>query len=51
MRSLKKGDIIIGVNRHSVENIADLRKVLDAKPSVIALNIVRDGANFYVILQ
>ncbi|MDD0825252.1 Do family serine endopeptidase [Mannheimia cairinae] len=51
MRSLRKGDIIIGVNRHSVENIADLRKVLDAKPSVIALNIVRDGANFYVILQ
>ncbi|MEG9498807.1 Do family serine endopeptidase [Mannheimia indoligenes] len=51
MRSLKKGDIIIGVNRHSVENIADLRKILDAKPSVVALNIVRDGANFYVILQ
>lgn len=51
MRSLKKGDIIIGINRHSVENIADLRKILDAKPSVVALNIVRDGANFYVILQ
>lgn len=51
MRSLKKGDIIIGVNRHSVENIADLRKILDAKPSVVALNIVRDGANFYIILQ
>lgn len=51
MRSLKKGDIIIGVNRHSVENIADLRKILDAKPSVVALNILRDGGNFYVILQ
>lgn len=51
MRSLKKGDIIIGVNRHSVENIADLRKILDSKPSVVALNIVRDGSNFYVILQ
>lgn len=51
MRSLKKGDIIIGVNRHSVENIADLRKILDSKPSVVALNIVRDGTNFYVILQ
>lgn len=51
MRSLKKGDIIIGINRHSVENIADLRRILDAKPSVVALNIVRDGANFYVILQ
>lgn len=51
MRSLKKGDIIIGVNRHSVENIADLRKILDAKPSVVALNILRDGGNFYVIVQ
>ncbi|QLB42198.1 Do family serine endopeptidase [Mannheimia pernigra] len=51
MRSLKKGDIIIGINRHSVENIADLRKILDAKPSVVALNILRDGGNFYVILQ
>ncbi|HGO5847280.1 TPA: Do family serine endopeptidase [Mannheimia haemolytica] len=51
MRSFKKGDIIIGVNRHSVENIADLRKILETKPSVVALNIVRDGANFYVILQ
>lgn len=51
MRSLKKGDVIIGVNRHSVENIADLRKILDSKPSVVALNIVRDGANFYIILQ
>lgn len=51
MRGLRKGDVIIGVNRHSVDNIADLRKILEAKPSVVALNIVRDGANFFVILQ
>lgn len=47
----KKGDIIVGVNRSKVENIGELRKILDKKPSVVALNVVRDGANFYVILQ
>lgn len=47
----KKGDVIVGVNRNKVENIGELRKILDSKPSVIALNVVRDGANFYVILQ
>lgn len=47
----KKGDVIIGVNRAKVDNIGELRKILDNKPSVVALNVVRDGANFYVILQ
>lgn len=47
----KKGDIIVGVNRTKVENIGELRKILDSKPAVIALNIVRGGTNFYVILQ
>lgn len=47
----KKGDVIVGVNRSKVDNLGDLRKILDSKPSVIALNVVRDGANFFVILQ
>lgn len=47
----KKGDVIVGVNRTKVQNIGDLRKILDSKPSVVALNVVRDGANFYIILQ
>lgn len=51
MRGIRKGDIIIGVNRRSVNNIGDLRKVMEEKLSVIALNILRDGSNFYVILQ
>lgn len=48
---LKKGDLIIGVNRHRVENVSELRKVLGEKPSVVYLNIVRDGANFFLIVQ
>ncbi|QLB21626.1 serine peptidase [Vespertiliibacter pulmonis] len=50
-RGFKKGDIIVGVNRREVETIGDLRKVLDTKPSAVALNILRDGSNFYVIVQ
>lgn len=48
---LKKGDIIIGANQQPVENIAELRKVLDSKPSVLALNIQRGDASIYLIMQ
>lgn len=50
-RGFRKGDIIVGVNRKAVESIGELRKILDTKPSAIALNILRDGSNFYVIIQ
>lgn len=50
-RGLKAGDVIIGVNRQSVANIADLRKILDDKPSAVALNIVRGDSNFYLLIQ
>lgn len=50
-RGFRKGDVIVGVNRREVENIGDLRKVLDSKPSAVALNILRDGSNFFVIIQ
>ena len=50
-RGFRKGDVIVGVNRKAVENIGDLRKALDEKPSAIALNILRDGSNFFVIIQ
>lgn len=50
-RGLKKGDLIVGVNRHRVENMSELRKVLGEKPSVVYLNIVRDGANFFLMVQ
>ncbi|UKH20426.1 DegQ family serine endoprotease [Actinobacillus pleuropneumoniae] len=50
-RGLVEGDVIVGVNRIAVENLMQLRQVLDSKPSVVALNILRNGANFYLILQ
>ena len=38
---LQKDDVIIGVNRDRVNSIAEMRKVLAAKPAIIALQIVR----------
>ncbi|WP_304162480.1 serine endoprotease DegQ [Lonsdalea britannica] len=48
---LQKGDIIIGVNRERVENIAQLRKILEAKPTVLALNIIRGDESIYLLLR
>jgi serine protease Do len=48
---LKKGDIIVGANQQPVKNIADLRKILDSKPSVLALNIQRGDSTIYLLMQ
>lgn len=48
---LKKGDIIIGINRHQINNIGELRKILDGKPAAIALNIIRGNNNFYLFIR
>ena len=51
MIGLKKGDVIIGANQQPVKNIADLRKILDSKPSVLALNIQRGDSTIYLLMQ
>ncbi|WP_392566383.1 Do family serine endopeptidase [Utexia brackfieldae] len=49
--NLQTGDIITGVNREAVKNIADLRRIIDSKPSAIALNITRGNNQVYLILN
>ncbi|OCG25700.1 serine endoprotease DegQ [Gilliamella sp. HK2] len=49
--SLQEGDLITGVNKERVTNIADLRKIIDSSPSVIALNIIRGNSRLYLILR
>ncbi|NUF50048.1 Do family serine endopeptidase [Gilliamella sp. ESL0250] len=49
--SLQEGDLITGVNKGRVTNIAELRKIIDSNPSVIALNIVRGDSRIYLILR
>lgn len=48
---LKKGDVILGANQQPVKNIAELRKILDAKPSILALNIQRGDTSLYLLMQ
>ncbi|PIF23272.1 serine endoprotease DegP [Candidatus Pantoea floridensis] len=48
---LKKGDVILGVNQQAVANLGELRKVLDTKPSVLALNVQRGDSSLYLLMQ
>ncbi|MGX9416951.1 DegQ family serine endoprotease [Vibrio sp. RC27] len=48
---LKEGDIIVGVNRHRVSNIAQLRSILDQNPSILALNIQRGEQSIYLVVR
>jgi serine protease Do len=48
---LKKGDVIMGINQQSVQNLGELRKILDTKPSVLALSIQRGDTSLYLLMQ
>ena len=48
---LRKGDVILGVNQQPIANLGELRKVLDTKPAVLALNIKRGNAVLYLLAQ
>lgn len=48
---LKKDDVILGVNQQPVANLGELRKILDSKPSVLALNIQRGDSSIYLLMQ
>ena len=48
---LHKDDVIVGINRQPTQSIAELRKVLEAKPAVIALNVMRGNESIYLLLR
>ncbi|WP_333855496.1 serine endoprotease DegP [Leclercia sp.] len=48
---LKKGDVIIGANQQPIKNVDELRKILDSKPAVLALNIQRGDTSLYLLMQ
>jgi serine protease Do/serine protease DegQ len=48
---LQTDDIIIGVNRQRVKNIADLRAIMDKNPSILALNIQRGDRTIYLVVR
>ena len=51
MAGLKAGDIITGVNRSRIKDIAQLRDYLKDKTGVLALNIVRDNHAQYIMIR
>ncbi len=48
---LHEDDVIIAINRTRVQSIAEMRKVLENKPAVIALQIVRGNDTLYILLR
>jgi len=39
------------VNRTRVQSIAEMRKVLESKPTVIALQVMRGKETIYILLR
>ncbi|WP_159655032.1 DegQ family serine endoprotease [Vibrio atypicus] len=48
---LEQGDIIIGVNRQRVKNLAEFRKVVEKHPGVLALNVQRGDRTIYLVIR
>ncbi|EPL9569122.1 Do family serine endopeptidase [Providencia rettgeri] len=48
---LVKGDLIFGVNDQRVETIEQFRKIIDGKPPVLAMKVLRDGETLYLLMR
>ncbi|MDT9587258.1 MAG: Do family serine endopeptidase [Candidatus Arsenophonus melophagi] len=51
MLGLAKGDLIINANNQQIQNINQLRKVIETRPSALALNILRGDQNIILLLR
>ncbi|MBD2810107.1 Do family serine endopeptidase [Xenorhabdus sp. Vera] len=51
LSGLQKNDLIVAANNTRIRSINELRKVIENKPSVIALNILRGDNNVYLLLR
>ena len=48
---LRKGDFILAINKERVQSISEFRKIVESKPSVMALNVIRGEDSIYLILR
>jgi serine protease DegQ len=48
---LRQGDIITAVNRSTVSTVGELSSAVGAAESAIALNIIRDEARLFIVIQ
>ncbi|QJC36491.1 Do family serine endopeptidase [Enterobacteriaceae endosymbiont of Donacia simplex] len=49
MIGLKKGDIILSINKKRTKNIQDVKEILDQHPILILLYIIRGEERFYLL--
>lgn len=50
LSGLRKDDVIVGLNRVSVPDLGALRKQLETRPVVMALNVIRGSESLYLLL-
>jgi Do/DeqQ family serine protease len=48
---LRPGDVIMAVNRQRVRSAEELKRALEAAGRVLALNVIRGGAQLFVVIQ
>ncbi|MCU4675475.1 Do family serine endopeptidase [Catenovulum sp. 2E275] len=48
---LQENDVIVGVNRERINNLADLRDKLEGYEGIIALNVVRGSSQLYLVIR
>ena len=48
---LKENDLLLGVNRQRITNVGELRKILDKKPNLLALEVERNKQILYLIIR
>ena len=48
---LRAGDVIVSINHQRVQSFDELKKVLDTKPDVIALNVIRGKDSIYLLMR
>lgn len=51
MSGLKKGDVIIGVNRTKVKNLKSFKSMIKEQQGAIAIKLDRDGTKLYLVLR
>jgi len=48
---LQKDDVIVAINREPVQNLTEMRKIIDTKPAIVALHIVRGDNSLYILAR
>ncbi|RQP05139.1 MAG: serine endoprotease DegQ, partial [Paracoccus sp. BP8] len=48
---LRRGDMIVAVNRTPVSSVVDLRGMLAGRRAIVALELIRDGNRLFMVAR